>query len=262
MSSFQENNTYTGFAGVYDSFMEDIPYEAWACFVRNLLEINGVDAQSPEPIAELGCGTGTMTRRFLDFGYSVLASDLSEEMLAVAEEKCKKEIRRGRVTFFQADMRLFTLDEPVQAILSLCDSVNYLIEPGDLEKLFEAVKKALKPGGIFIFDLKTPWLYKNAMADNVFAETREKAAYIWENYFDEKTQLNEYALTLFLAQENGSYARCEEIHLQRAYTPEEIASAAGKTGLMVEHIYGEEPFEELLEEDERMFVVLKKTGKE
>lgn len=261
MDSFQENQTYTGFAQVYDSFMDDIPYEAWAGFVRNLLEINDVQPGEQNPIAELGCGTGAMTKRFLEFGYHIQAFDLAEEMLAAARDKCKEEMKQGKVSFFHGDMRFFTVEEPVQAVISLCDSVNYLIEPGDLEKLFQAVKKALRPGGVFIFDLKTLWLYQNAMADNVFAQTRDHAAYIWENYFDEETRLNEYALTLFLAQADGSYARCEEIHLQRAYVPEEIFAAAQRAGLQVAHIYGQEPFEELLEEDERMFVVVKKTGK-
>lgn len=269
MGYFEENRTYKNFAGVYDNFMDDIPYAAWFMFVRNLLELHNVHPDGWTVIAELGCGTGTMTEIFLKAGYGVIASDLSAEMINVAKQKCrayitgddraKKPCDEGfGAEFFQADMRSFKLKDKVPAIISLCDSVNYLIEDGDLETLFRTVKSNLCDGGVFIFDLKTLWLYENAMADNVFAESRSNCAYIWENYFDSDTKINEYALTLFLENEQGSYDRCEEIHLQRAYEPDEIRRAAHAAGMELEAIYGQEPFEELLEEDERMFVVLRK----
>ncbi len=268
MNSFEDNRTYTDFAGVYDNFMDDIPYEAWSSFVRNLLEVYDVYPDGNTVIGELGCGTGTMTKLFLEAGYNIEASDLSEAMLAAAKKKCSfyeegtseenEEHCRGRVTFCKADMRDFKLTGQVPAIISLCDSVNYLVQEQDLERLFTAVRKNLCDGGVFIFDLKTLWLYENAMADNVFADTRHNCAYIWENYFDTDTRINEYALTLFLENEQGSYDRCEEIHLQRAYEPEDIIRAAARAKMEVAAIYGQEPFEELLEEDERMFVVLRK----
>ncbi|MGN0481478.1 MAG: class I SAM-dependent DNA methyltransferase [Lachnospiraceae bacterium] len=255
MGLFEDNNTYTGFAGVYDNFMDDIPYEAWSSFVKNLLEIYNV-FPGESRIAELGCGTGTMTKIFLDGGYDIDASDLSGEMVELAKRKCEK--YSGHVSFSQADMRSFRLKEPVKGIISLCDSVNYLVEDGDLDKLFSSVKANLTDGGVFIFDLKTKWLYENAMADNTFAETRSDCAYIWDNYYDGETGINEYALTLFLENEQGSYDRCEEIHLQKAYEPKDIKAAAERAGVIVEAIYGQEPFEKLLKEDERMFVVIKK----
>ncbi len=256
MSSFEENNTYTGFAGVYDNFMDDIPYEAWSGFVKNLLELNDIVGADGDTIAELGCGTGTMTQIFLEAGYRIKASDLSPDMIKVARVKCAD--YPGQVAFDKADMRDFALDEPVKGIISLCDSVNYLIQDGDLEKLFAAVKRNLLPGGVFIFDLKTRWLYENAMADNVFAESRSDCAYVWENYFDEETAINEYSLTVFVEDEDGRYLRCDEIHLQRAYEPCDIEAAAKAAGMEVDRIYGQEPFEDLLEEDERMFVVLRR----
>lgn len=255
MSLFEENNTYTDFAGVYDNFMDDIPYEAWSSFVKNLLEVYEV-VPGKNRIAELGCGTGTMTEIFLEEGYEIEASDLSGEMVELAKKKCRK--YAGKVTFDKADMRDFKLKEPVKGIISLCDSVNYLVEDGDLERLFAAVKSNLVDGGVFIFDLKTKWLYENAMADNTFAETRNDCAYIWDNYYDDETRINEYALTLFLQNKDGSYLRAEEIHLQKAYEPKDIKAAAKAAGVKVEAIYGEEPFEKLLKEDERMFVVIRK----
>lgn len=255
MSLFEENNTYTDFAGVYDKFMDDIPYEAWSAFVKNLLEVYEV-VPGKDTIAELGCGTGTMTEIFLEAGYDIEASDLSADMVELAKEKCQKYGKR--VSFGVADMRDFKLARPVKAIISMCDSVNYLVEDGDLEKLFTAVRANLTDGGVFIFDLKTKWLYENAMADNTFAETRDDCAYIWDNYYDEETRINEYALTLFLKNSKGNYGRAEEIHLQKAYEPKDIKAAAKSAGVKVEAIYGEEPFEKLLKEDERMFVVIRK----
>lgn len=256
MNSFDENATYTNFATVYDEFMDDWPYEAWAGFVRNLLELYEVSGLDNASIAELGCGTGTVTEYFLKNGYKVEAIDLSQDMLDVAKDKCKQYIGDGSLKLKCLDMRAFKLDKKVDAIISMCDSVNYLAEDGDLNKLFKCVADNLNDGGVFIFDLKSLWLYENAMADYTFSQENEDATYIWENDFDEETRINKYKLTLFIKNSDGTYNKHSEVHIQRAFDEDDIYEAAKNTGLEVVEVFGQEPFEKPQEDDERLFYVL------
>ena len=77
---------YTGFAEVYDLFMDNIPYEEWVEYVKGLLKEYGVDEGL---VLELGCGTGTMTEILASAGYDMIGIDQSEEMLEEALEKKK-----------------------------------------------------------------------------------------------------------------------------------------------------------------------------
>ena len=76
--------TYAGFAEVYDTFMDNVPYDGWAAYLHGLFrEYQVTDGL----MLELGCGTGSMTERMAAFGYDMIGVDQSEEMLGVAMEK-------------------------------------------------------------------------------------------------------------------------------------------------------------------------------
>ena len=61
----------------------------------------------------------------------------------------------------------------------------------------------LDQDGVFIFDMNTIHKYRDLIGDATICENREESSFIWENYFDEESSINEYALTLFVKQENG-----------------------------------------------------------
>ena len=149
-------------------------------------------------------------------------------MLAIAKEKLSKQ-QSKEVLFLDQDMTQFELYGTVDAIICLCDGMNYITHKSDLLKIFKIAKNYLNPNGLFIFDMKTQYNYEQ-ISTQTFAQTEENAAYIWENYYDKKRRLNEYAVTFFIEQ-NGSYKRFEEIHYQRAYSIEEITQLAAKSTL-------------------------------
>ena len=122
---------YTGFAAVYDQLMEEIPYEQWCGYITGLLKEYGVEQGL---VLELGCGTGTMTELLAEAGYDMIGIDVSEEMLAEAMEK-KQESGHAEILYLQQDMREFELYGTVRAAVSVCDSMNYLTEPGELEQV-------------------------------------------------------------------------------------------------------------------------------
>ena len=69
---------YTGFAAVYDTFMDNVPYEEWCGYIKSLLTEQGVKEGL---VLDLGCGTGSLTELLSAAGYDMIGVDASEEML-------------------------------------------------------------------------------------------------------------------------------------------------------------------------------------
>lgn len=139
---------YTSFASVYDIFMDNIPYEEWAEYLSRLLaEYEVTDGI----VLDLGCGTGTLTELMAARGFDMIGVDYSEEMLEIAMEK---RAESGRdILYLLQDMREFELYGTVRAVISICDSLNYITEEAELEEVFRLVNNYLDPEGVFIFDL-------------------------------------------------------------------------------------------------------------
>ena len=224
--------SYESFARVYDLFMDNIPYEEWCGYLHTLLEKYDV---TDGLVLELGCGTGTMTELLADSGYDMIGVDNSADMLEIALEK--KEQSGKDILYLQQDMREFELYGTVRAIVSVCDSMNYITDEADLLEVFRLVNNYLDPDGIFIFDMNTPYKYREMLGNTTIAENREEGSFIWENEFDEETGINVYDLTLFLPREDGLYEKDEEVHYQKAYEPEKIQELMKKAGLILSLIH-------------------------
>ncbi len=217
---------YGSFAAVYDTFMDDIPYDEWAEYLRTLLYGNGVEQGL---VLELGCGTGKMTRRLRDYGYDMIGIDASEEMLELAV--AKEQPQDKTILYLNQDMREFELYGTVAAVVSVCDSINYIIEAEELCRVFRLVNNYLDKSGILVFDLKTEYYFREILGEKTFADQREHCSLIWENYFDEEEKINEYSLTLFTESSKGLYERSEETHYQKAYSLDEIKQLLTVAGM-------------------------------
>ena len=223
-------DAYTGFAEVYDLFMDDIPYEDWCTYLVGLLRDQGL---TEGLVLDLGCGTGKLTRLLSEAGYDMIGVDASADMLEIAVG----ENPDGRILYLQQDMRELELYGTVRAAVSICDSMNYLLEYGELVRVLRLVDNYLDPGGIFIFDMNTPYKYREILGEQTIAENREEGSFIWENYFDEEQQVNEYDLTLFVREKDGRYRKHEETHFQRAYDIETVARAVCEAGMELLAVY-------------------------
>ena len=217
---------YESFAQVYDAFMDDAPYEEWSSRLIRMMRERGI---KDGLVLDLGCGTGTVTELLAQAGYDMIGVDLSEEMLRIAQEK---RLQSGHdILYLEQDMRSFELYGTVRAVVSVCDSINYITDKEDLLQVFRLVNNYLDPGGLFLFDLNTRYKYETLLGDQTFADSRPECSYIWENTYFEEERINEYDLTLFHLQENGLYRRFTETHFQRAYDPEEIKQMLSRAGL-------------------------------
>ena len=171
-------DSYTSFAQVYDLFMDNVDYPAWCEYIKSLLKEYGI---SDGLVLDLGCGTGTVTELLADAGYDMIGVDNSCDMLEIAEEK--KEKSGHDILYLMQDMREFELYGTVRAVVSVCDSVNYILEEEDLLEVFSLVNNYLDPGGMFIFDMNTRYKYEQ-MGDCTIAENREESSFIWDNFYD------------------------------------------------------------------------------
>lgn len=247
---------YTSFAAVYDTFMDNVPYEEWSEYLHGLLIENGI---SDGIVLDLGCGTGTMTELLSGFGYDMIGVDNSEEMLGIAAEK---RLASGNdILYLLQDMRELELYGTVSAAVSVCDSLNYVTESEDLVQVFERVREYLEPGGVFIFDFNTEYKYREILGDQTIAEDREECSFIWDNYYYEEEHINEYELSLFIKDETASnereeiYRKYHETHYQRAYTLEEMQKLAESAGFQVAAAYDAFTREAPTEMSERVYVV-------
>lgn len=247
---------YTSFAEVYDQFMDNVPYREWADFLQEILQKEGINDGL---VLDLGCGTGSMTEELAGRGYDMIGVDNSEDMLEIAMEK--RQESGHDILYLLQDMQGFELYGTVRAVVSVCDSVNYVTEKEELEQVFRLVNNYLDPGGIFVFDFNTEYKYREILGQQTIAENRENNSFIWENDYDEETGINTYELALFLKREDGLYEKQEEIHYQKAYTLEAMKRIIEKAGLEFVTAYDAFTDRRPDEKSERIYVIARECGK-
>lgn len=249
--------SYTSFAKVYDTFMDNVPYQEWSVYLHELLIEHGIQEGI---ILDLGCGTGNITEILASKGYDMIGVDYSEEMLQIAMEKPSKE--EFEILYLAQDMREFELYGTVNAVVSICDSMNYITEENDLKEVFSLVNNYLDPGGVFIFDMNTVYKYEELLGENTFAETREECSFIWDNYYDDEEQVNEYQLTLFVEdKETSQYEKLQEVHYQKAYNIERVKELLIETGLEFIAVYDAFTKDSPSDDSERVYFVARECMK-
>lgn len=209
---------YEDFAKVYDELMREINYEQWTDYVYRLL------LNAPEKVTsvlEFGCGTGNITCELAKKEFEITAVDLSEEMLTVADEKVDA-LGLQNVRFFLGNMSSFQIGEKFDAVISCCDTVNYLPDMEAIQSFLFCSYEALKPKGLLLFDINTPTKFKEVIKDNTYVYDLEDVFCVWENEPDFEAGRMDYQLEFFTKQENGLYARYGENQSQYIYTVEDI----------------------------------------
>ncbi len=283
---------YTSFAKVYDTFMDETPYEEWGVRIHEMIEKYGVSkpdemramtetdafgtsacvdvsgmsdedkvlASERDLVVDLGCGTGAMTEILYSYGYDMIGVDNAEEMLSIAMEK--KMQQGNSILYLLQDMRELELYSTVGTVVSVCDSLNYLLEEEDLLETFKRVDNYLYPGGVFIFDFNTVYKYETVIGDTTIAESRDDCSFIWENFYHPEEEINEYDLTLFVEEEEGLYRKFTETHYQKGYTLEQMRNIAKAAGFEWIYAIDADTCGEVEECTERVFAVVRECKKQ
>ena len=179
-------------------------------------------------------------------------------------------MRNSNVLFLEQDMRSFELYGTVGAVVCCLDSLNYLLGNGDLVACFRTVHNYLDPGGLFLFDMNTPYKHQNVLGENVFTFEEEDASCVWrnhysaadrgmdifcawQNFYDEKTRVCDFDLSFFEEQPDGSYLRSDEHQQERCYDLEEIRSALATSGMELLGLFSDYRFSAPTGQTERWY---------
>ena len=216
--------SYSDFAAVYDALTENVEYEKRADYFCSLLNGNGVNGGL---LLDLACGTGTLSLLMAKKGFSVIGVDLSEDMLAIAQNK-KYDSCDSETLFLCQDMRKLDLYGTVDCCICSLDSLNHLTGYGDLFKTFSGVSAFMNDGGIFIFDMNTPYKHKNILSEKCFVYELDGVMCVWQNEKVTDDLSVEITLDFFAEEEDGLYSRSTERFAERAYEFETVKTLLEK----------------------------------
>ena len=246
---------YDTIASVYDALMCETDYEQWAEYLERLLQKN----QCPgKQILDIGCGTGNITIPLAKKGYCMTGMDLSNQMLEEAEKKSEQADldilwkKQDITEELQVDGKMF------DAVISTFDVFSHLTDPEDLQFLMQNIKNVLKDEGVLIFDIQTPYKLREYLGNNTFTMHSDDVDYVWENEFDEDTEICYMTQSFFIRQENGLYRKTVEDQEERLYEPEMLRVWLQMFGFEVIGIYGELSEITLQPEDHRAVFVSRK----
>lgn len=256
---------YEQFAYLYDRLMEDMPYREWLRFADQCWERFG----QPETVVELGCGTGNLTIPLAQRGLKITGIDLSETMLAVAGSKQEQAVfpNGGSIQWIHQDMMEWEMPAPVDAVISFCDSFNYLLDEKSVQAVFRQTSLGLKDEGLFVFDVHTEKQLRSYAQEQPFVMDEGDIAYIWTCELEESLCEIQHELTFFVSdtfREPGGkellYRRVEETQLQRAYPLEWWERRLQQAGFTILHCCADFTWSPPSPDSERAFFVARKTG--
>ena len=246
---------YLAIASVYDKLNKEIDYSGWADFFERCFEKYG--REKPTLVLDLACGTGRMTCEMARRGYDMIGIDGSVDMLSEAYSK-----DTAGILYLCQDMREFELYGTVGATLCCLDSLNYLVNDGELETVFSLVHNYSDPDALFLFDVNSEFKFENIYADNSYIledENDDGGAIFcgWQNSYDKENKICNFYLSVFEERENGEYYRADEEQKERCYSIDEIKNALQKKGFELLDIFSDTDFASVTEQSERLYFVAK-----
>lgn len=240
---------FTDFAYVYDEL--NVNYDKDK-IIKRLKQLLG----NCREVVDLCCGTGDVAIALAKSGYKVTGIDISEDMLNVATEKAME--KAARVQFICSDAVDFKLMRKADAIYSLTDGMNYMLDGNSLKQAFTSVYKSLNDGGLFIFDMSTQYKYENILRDKTYTFDFDNVFLSWQNEYDPESEICTMYVTGFVKNEDDTYNRFDETHKQRNYKKSYIEQMLKDCGFVLEGEYSGYEDSELKDSDERALFVARK----
>lgn len=246
---------YGDFSYYYDLLTENVDYEQRCDYICNLLAENGIGKGI---LLDLACGTGSLSVLMSQRGFDVIGTDASEDMLTKAQEK-KYEAAPDAI-FLCQKMEELDLFGTINAAVCTLDSINHLTDIKKVEEVFRRVSLFMEDGGVFIFDVNTPFKHREILADNTFVYDLDEVYCVWQNSTDEEL-LTTVSLDIFeYDEESDSYVRYGEDFSERGYDLGTLKSLAEKFRFETIGIYEELTKAPVKDNTQRAVFVLKKHG--
>lgn len=213
---------YSFLAPWYDKLTGDVPYERFADFYEAEFRRDGGEFRL---LLDLCCGTGTLTTVLSRRGYEMIAVDSSVEMLMEAQSKSA-----GLETpplFLCQDAAALDLYGTVDAAVCSLDGMNY-IPPEDLPEVFRRLRLFVRPGGLLIFDIRTPDFLRSLDGD-VFVDEQEDVLCLWRADFEEELPAIIYGMDIF-SRQGRLWQRESEEHVEYAHEPAALQTLLEQAG--------------------------------
>ena len=245
-------NSYTVFARYYDTLMQDAEYKKRALYLNRILDQWN---RGPGLTVDLACGTGSIALELAGLGYDMICVDQSTQMLEEARKKFENAEKSA--LFIHQDMRALDLYGTVDAVVCCLDSINHLPSPRSVEETFKRVSLFLNPGGLFIFDVNTPYKFENILAGNTFVYDYDEVYCVWQNSYRRSTGACRFDLTFFERTE-AAYQRYDECFYEKSYSERTLVRCLKAAGLDLMNRFEEFTFEDPGEKAERIVYVARK----
>ena len=217
-------SSYGALAWYYDELTRDVPYELFADYYERLFAEDGGEFKL---LLDLCCGTGSLTCLMARRGYEMIGADASPEMLMEAMAKSAETDCRVRPLFINQAAEELDLYGTVDAAVSSLDSLNY-VPPRELGEAFRRLKLFIRPGGLLVFDIRTPDFLRS-MDGSVSVDETEDVFCVWRGRYDERERALHYGMDIF-SREGEGWARSLEEHVEYAHEPDELLAALAREG--------------------------------
>ncbi len=244
---------YGNFAHYYDILTGNISYKDRAAYFDMLIKKHG---GKKNLLLDLACGTGSLSEEMCRLGYDVIAVDGSEEML---NEALDKKFDSGlNIQYLCQDMTKLDMFGTIDVTICALDSLNHLPDLDAIKQTINRVSLFCEPGGLFIFDVNTPYKHKNVLGNNTFIYDMEDVYCVWQNTYTEEDNRVEMWLDFFEKQENGSYERYDESFSEIAFDDAVIEKIVADSGMEIVGKYDYDTTEPTKADSEKIVYVVHK----
>ncbi len=244
---------YSVLARHYDDFTENVEYKKRTDFILDIMTKSG---HTPHDLLDLACGTGGFAIELADRGCDVTGVDISEDMLSAAQTAMYK--RGVNILLLKQDMRKLDLYGTVDTAICMLDGINHLLSENDVKQAFERVSLFLEPGGLFVFDVNTPFKHREILSADCFVYENADAVCVWSNSECSADGIVDMTIDIFERENSGLYSRRSEQFSERAYDIERLTSMLGQAGLRTEGIFGDMKANSPAPDEERVYIVCRK----
>ncbi|HBL41361.1 MAG TPA: class I SAM-dependent methyltransferase [Ruminococcaceae bacterium] len=244
---------YGDFSAVYDGLTDNVEYEKRAKYIHHLLKKGGI---SDGLMLDLACGTGRLSCEMAKLGYEVIGVDASGEMLSIAMNNANE--NGVDILFLCQEMQNLDLFGTIRSAICTLDSINHLTDPEDVKKTFAGVSLFTEPGGLFVFDVNTPYKHREILANNTFVYDTDEVYCVWQNTLEPDTDTVAIALDIFEQEDDGAYFRTQESFCERAYSVQDLSDWLKEAGFDEINIYDELTEDEPKADSQRLFIIARK----
>jgi len=236
-------------APYYDHLMRGVPYRDWVDYLQALLKRLGAE---PRAVLDLCCGTGRVGSDMRQRGYNAVGVDLSEPMVrGCREQHPPLPAAVMDASFLALKPGLFDL------VVSLYDSLNYILEPSLLAKCFADVFETLRPDGLFIFDVNTPRALSTGLFSQDNLRSDDALLYSWKAHWDAKARICRVDMW-FKWRTEGRTEEFEETHRQYAYRHREVTAMLAEAGFELIDAYQAYTFRPVTRRSDRAYYIARR----